>query len=123
MWSSGESAAHLIVVATPAQELEKSSLGVWAEVISARGIRARIGNPTISHLLEEPGQMAAYKDSWNPRGSGRFCPPCLRAKSRSAEATTPAPTIYLGPTASPPSCCLTRLSSILRVLAASPSRQ
>jgi hypothetical protein len=66
LWSSGESAAHLIAVATPAQELEKSRLGVWAEVISARGIRARIGNPTISHLLEEAGQLAGLQGQLGP---------------------------------------------------------
>ena len=61
LWSSGESAAHLIALATPAQQLPRSSLGVWVEVISARGIRARIGNPTISHLLEEEGQPAGVR--------------------------------------------------------------
>jgi hypothetical protein len=61
LWKGGESAAHLIALATPAQQLPRSSLGVWVEVISARGIRARIGNPTISHLLEEEGQPAGVR--------------------------------------------------------------
>jgi hypothetical protein len=103
LWSSGESAAHLIAVATPAQELEKSRLGVWAEVISARGIRARIGNPTISHLLEEHGQLAGLQGQLEParvrpllpaalarqiaeRGGGRAGPDNLpRAKRLAAQ--------------------------------------
>jgi hypothetical protein len=77
LWSSGESAAHLIAVATPAQELEKSRLGVWAEVISARGIRDRIGNPTISHLLEEAGQLAGKQRQLEPARVRPFLPSAL----------------------------------------------
>jgi hypothetical protein len=77
LWSSGERAAHLISVATPAQELEKSRLGVWAEVISARGIRARIGNPTISHLLEEHGRLASLQGQLEPTRDRRLLPGVL----------------------------------------------
>jgi hypothetical protein len=77
LWSSGESAAHLIALATPAQQLPRSSLGVWVEVISARGIRARIGNPTISHLLEEAGQLAGLHGQQEPARVRPFLPGTL----------------------------------------------
>ena len=66
LWRGGESAVHLVAVATPAQELGRSSLGVWVEVVSAHGIRARIGNPTISHLLQEHGQLAGLQGQLEP---------------------------------------------------------
>ncbi len=62
----GSAAAHLIAVAAPAQQLPRSNIGVWAEVIGADGIRARIGNPAISHLLAEHGQLAGMQGEPKP---------------------------------------------------------
>jgi hypothetical protein len=62
----GETAAHLIAVATPAEQLPRSNLGVWAEVVSAHGICARIGNPVISHLLEEDARLAGLQGQLQP---------------------------------------------------------
>jgi hypothetical protein len=64
--SGGETAAHLIAVATPAEQLPRSNLGVWAEVVSAHGICARIGNPVISHLLEEDARLAGLQGQLQP---------------------------------------------------------
>jgi hypothetical protein len=61
-----ENAPHLIAVATQAQELGRSSLGVWAEVVSSHGIHARIGNPAISHLLAEDSRLAALHGQLEP---------------------------------------------------------
>jgi hypothetical protein len=77
LWRGGESAAHLIAVATPAQELPRSSLGVWVEVVSARGIRARIGNPAISHLLEEDGPLAGLQGQLEPARDRPLLPGAL----------------------------------------------
>jgi hypothetical protein len=66
MLSCGETGAHLIAVATPAQQLPRSTFGVWAEVVSAHGIHARIGNPAISHLLEEDGRLAGSQGQLKP---------------------------------------------------------
>jgi hypothetical protein len=49
----GETAAHLIVMATPAQQLPQSTFGVWAEIVSAHGISARIGNRSLMRRLVE----------------------------------------------------------------------
>jgi hypothetical protein len=62
----GETAAHLIAVATPAERLPRSNLDVWAEVVSAHGISARIGNPVISHLLGEDDRLAALRGPPEP---------------------------------------------------------
>jgi hypothetical protein len=64
--SGGDTAAHLIVMATPARQLPRSTFGVWVEVVSARGISARIGNPVISHLLAEDGRLAALHGQLEP---------------------------------------------------------
>jgi hypothetical protein len=77
LWRGGGSAAHLIVVATPAQELDRSSLGVWAEVVSAHGIRARIGNPAMLHLLEEHGRMVSLQGQLEPTKDRRMLPGVL----------------------------------------------
>jgi hypothetical protein len=66
LWSGGETAAHLIAVAVPAQQLPKSNLGVWAEIVSAHGSRARIGNPVISHLLTEERRVAGLHGHLEP---------------------------------------------------------
>ena len=66
LWRGGESATHLIAVATPAQQLPRSNLGVWVEVVSAHGIRARIGNPAISHLLAEGGRLTGGHGQLEP---------------------------------------------------------
>ena len=119
----GETAAHLIALTTPAQRLPRSNLGVWAEVVSANGIRARIGNPAISYLLEEDGRLAGLRGQLEPERDRRLWPAHLPARSPSAETATSAATICLGPTASRLNSCLTCSSSILRILAASRSRR
>ena len=68
----GETAAHLIALATPAQQLPRSNLGVWAEVVSADGDRARIGNPAISHLLAEDGRLASLHGQLEPARDRRL---------------------------------------------------
>ena len=68
----GETAAHLIALTTPAQRLPRSNLGVWAEVVSANGIRARIGNPAISYLLEEDGRLAGLRGQLEPERDRRL---------------------------------------------------
>jgi hypothetical protein len=73
----GETAAHLIAVATPAEQLPRSNLDVWAEVVSAHGIRARIGNPTISHLLEEEGRLAGSQGQLEPARDRPLLPGAL----------------------------------------------
>ena len=77
LWRGGESAAYLIAVATPAQELPRSSLGVWVEVVGARGIRARIGNPAISHLLEGTGRPAGLQRHREPARERPLLPDAL----------------------------------------------
>jgi hypothetical protein len=77
LWRGGESAAHLIAIAAPAQELPRSTLGVWVEVVSAHGIRARIGNPTISHLLEEDCQLAELQGQLKPARDRPLLPAAL----------------------------------------------
>jgi hypothetical protein len=72
-----ETAAHLIAVATPAEQLPRSNLDVWAEVVSAHGIRARIGNPTISHLLEEEGRLAGSQGQLEPARDRPLLPGAL----------------------------------------------
>jgi hypothetical protein len=66
LWSGGQTAAHLIAVAIPAQQLPRSNLGVWAEIVSAHGSRARIGNPVISHLLTEDWRLAGVHGHLEP---------------------------------------------------------
>ena len=124
LWSSGESAAHLIAVATPAQELEKSSLR------RVGGSHQRPRNPGPDWQPHDFASAGGGRPAGRPAGtagtregpsaSSRRARPPNRGARRRPRA---APTIYLGPTASPPNCCLTRLSSILPVLAASPSRR
>jgi hypothetical protein len=76
LWRGGESSVRLFAVATPAQRLPRSSLGVWVEVVSARGIRARIGNPAISHLLED-GQPAGLQGRLEPARDRPVLPSAL----------------------------------------------
>jgi hypothetical protein len=86
-WRGDESAAHLVAIATPARQLPRSTLGLWAEVVSAHGIRARIGNPAISHLLEEEGRRPSLDGQLEPARdrpppARRACPPNRRARWR-----------------------------------------
>ena len=68
----GETTAHLIALATPAQQLPRSNLGVWAEVVSANTIRARIGNPAISYLRGEDGRLARLHGQPEPERDRRL---------------------------------------------------
>ena len=77
LWRGGASAAYLIAVATPAQQLPRSNLGVWVEVVGARGIRARIGNPAISHLLEGAGRPAGLQRHLEPARERPLLPGAL----------------------------------------------
>jgi hypothetical protein len=76
-WSGGETAAHLIAVAIPAQQLPKSNLGVWAEIVSAHGSRERIGNPVISHLLTEDWRLAGLHGHLEPARDRPLLPSAL----------------------------------------------
>ena len=85
----GETAAHLIALATPAQQLPRSNLGVWAEVVSADGDRARIGNPAISHLLAEDGRLASLHGQLEPARDRRLLGRPARSPDRRARRQPP----------------------------------
>lgn len=58
--------AHLIAVATPAENMPPGSLGVWAEIIGTGGVRWRIGNPVVSQLLADDARLAQLHAALHP---------------------------------------------------------
>jgi len=58
--------AHLIAVATSAEQMPPGSLGVWAEILGAGAVRWRIGNPVVSHLLADDARLAQLHAALHP---------------------------------------------------------
>jgi hypothetical protein len=62
----GRATAHLIAVATPAEHVPSGNLGVWAEIVGASGVRWRIGNPVVSHLLADDARLTQVHAALHP---------------------------------------------------------
>jgi hypothetical protein len=58
--------AHLVAVATLAEHMPPGSLGVWAEILGRGGVRWRIGNPVVSHLLADDARLARVHATLHP---------------------------------------------------------
>jgi hypothetical protein len=58
--------AHLIAIATPGERMPTGSLAVWAEIFGKRGVRWRIGNPVVSHLMAEDARLAQVHATLHP---------------------------------------------------------
>ena len=64
--NGGRAMTHLIAVATPAEHMPPGRLGVWAEIVGTGGVRRRIGNPVVSHLLAEDARLAQLHAALHP---------------------------------------------------------
>lgn len=58
--------AHLIAVATPAEHMPPGNLGIWAEIVGTGGVRWRVGNPVVSHLLADDARLAQLHAALQP---------------------------------------------------------
>jgi hypothetical protein len=85
-------ADHLVVIAVPAKRMPPGGFDVWAEIISAGGARARIGNPLITSLLAGDAELARLHAGLHPATDRRMlaapiaCRIATRPVDQNAEA-------------------------------------
>jgi hypothetical protein len=73
----GESDEFLVAVAVPIELMDAGTTGVWAEIIDANGVRARVGNPVMSRVLDYDIELARMHAELAPHLEAGFAEPTV----------------------------------------------